>query len=235
MSRLSRFAVFRACPAQLASAICSEHTLPWHFRQSTRPIRPWSPPHRSQPSPICATSCNCSRVLLRRPDPVGSLRPRITVEEMFTDNVLQSPTNRRWDLLTIVNPGISIVGDTPNVQLHLNYSPQGRLAARTPSENSITNQLVGSGTFTIVPDLFYINANAFAGAGPTFGGFGSVGLGLSPQLSQPGLGASLARRVCPNRTRRRPPISRSRHTCCIASVILGRPRWASSHSQSSSA
>ncbi len=118
-----------------------------------------------------------------------TILPQFSVEEMFTDNILQTPSNRRWDFATIISPAVTILGDTPNVQLRLNYAPQARMAMRTPQENNISNQMLGTSTITVVPDLFYINANAFAGVGPTFGGFGTVGLGLSSQLNQPGLGS----------------------------------------------
>ncbi len=121
--------------------------------------------------------------------PGWTIVPSISAEEVFTDNVNQSATNRRWDLLTIVSPGVSIVGDTPNIQLRLNYQPQAKLAARTPSENNISNQLLGTATITVVPDLFYVDARALAGAGPSFGGFGSVGAGIAPPTGQFGVGS----------------------------------------------
>src|SRR5271157_5956666 len=46
--------------------------------------------------------------------------PSASLQEMFTDNVFQTATNRRWDLVTLVSPGISVVGDVPNAQVRLN-------------------------------------------------------------------------------------------------------------------
>jgi uncharacterized protein (PEP-CTERM system associated) len=102
---------------------------------------------------------------------------------MYTDNVLDSATNRRWDLVTIVTPGISIVGDAPNAQVKLSYAPELRDNARTPSENGITQQLIGSGLFTVIPDTFYVDARAVSGEAPTLSGFGALGPGLSLQQS----------------------------------------------------
>jgi uncharacterized protein (PEP-CTERM system associated) len=109
--------------------------------------------------------------------------PGLSLEEAWTDNILNSGTDRRWDLLTIVTPSFSLVGDTPNAQVQLSFGPEFRLAARTHQENSITNQLLGTGLFTIVPDEFYLDARAFAGSAPLFGGFGSLEPGIVPNLA----------------------------------------------------
>jgi len=105
--------------------------------------------------------------------------PSVSLEEIWTDNVLNTNTNRRWDLLTIATPSIAITGDTPNTQLLFEYGPQLRLAARTPQENSVTNQLLASGLFTIVPDEFYVSAHGIAGGTPVNGGFGALGPGIN--------------------------------------------------------
>jgi uncharacterized protein (PEP-CTERM system associated) len=116
--------------------------------------------------------------------------PAISLAEIWTDNVLNTTNNRRWDFLTIATPSISIKGDTPNAQVQLQYGPQFRLAARTPQENSFTNQLLGIGLFTIVPDEFYVDARAIAGGAPVGGGFGALSPGVTQNFggfgSQPG-------------------------------------------------
>ena len=43
--------------------------------------------------------------------------PQLSVGELWTDNILNSETDRRWDLLTIITPSFSLVGDTPNAQV----------------------------------------------------------------------------------------------------------------------
>ncbi|HEY2617137.1 MAG TPA: hypothetical protein VGI78_07350 [Acetobacteraceae bacterium] len=108
--------------------------------------------------------------------------PTVSLQEAFTDNLLDTTNNRRWDLLTILTPSIAITGDTPNAQVLFEYGPQFRLAARTPQEDSISNQLLGSGLFTIVPDEFFVDARAVAGATPANGGYGSFGAGLAPSF-----------------------------------------------------
>jgi uncharacterized protein (PEP-CTERM system associated) len=118
--------------------------------------------------------------------------PALGADEFYTDNVLQTPTDRRWDLVTVVTPSIAIKGDEPNVQLNLNYSPQFRLDARTPSQNGVTQQLAGTGQFTIIPDSFYVDARAFAGGTPIAGGFGALGSGFTPGGGQIGSSGGIA-------------------------------------------
>src|ERR1700744_415842 len=59
-----------------------------------------------------------------------TLVPSLGADELFTDNVLQTPTDRRWDLVTVVTPGVTINGNEPNAQVNFNYAPQFRLDAR---------------------------------------------------------------------------------------------------------
>jgi hypothetical protein len=117
--------------------------------------------------------------------------PRITLQEYWTDNVLNSQNDRRWDMVTLITPSITVNGDTPNAQVRVLYGPQGRIDARTPSENSFTQQLIGTGQFTIVPDAFYVDARALSGNTAIAGGLGGLGFGATPDLSptlSPGLG-----------------------------------------------
>jgi uncharacterized protein (PEP-CTERM system associated) len=110
--------------------------------------------------------------------------PGLGAEEFYTDNVLQSPTDRRWDLVTVVTPSLGIVGDEPNAQVHFNYAPQLRMDARTPSQNGLTQQLAVTGDFTIIPDSFYLDARALAGGTPVGTGFGAFGSTFTPSLDE---------------------------------------------------
>jgi len=118
--------------------------------------------------------------------------PSITLQEAYTDNILNTQSNRRWDLLTLATPGIAINGDTPRAQVRLNYGPQFRLAARTPEQDNVTQQLQATGLFTVVPDALYVDARAFAGSGAVGGGFGALGLGVTPALNPSATGVGSA-------------------------------------------
>lgn len=113
-----------------------------------------------------------------------TITPRITLSESLTDNVLQTNTGRRGDLITMISPGVAIAGDTDRVQLRLDYQPNLQIYARTSALDALTQQLSLSGTATLVPDLLFVDVQGAAGVVDTFGGIGGIGT-----LGQPNLGA----------------------------------------------
>jgi hypothetical protein len=118
--------------------------------------------------------------------------PRLNVDEMFTDNVLQLNSPRRWDLVTLVTPGISIAGDLPRLQLKLDYNPTLSLAARTNSQNAISQSLNSTALLTLVPDLAFVDVRALASVQSTSGllagtSAGNAGTSVSPTNSTVGL------------------------------------------------
>ena len=121
------------------------------------------------------------------PAPGFTIVPELTVQEAFNDNILQSETDRRWDLITLLTPGLTIGANTPRLNLSLYYAPTGEIYARTPSQDSIAHQLLGVGSVVLVPDTLYMNARAFAAVTPTNGGYAGLGYGSSF-----GAGASVA-------------------------------------------
>ena len=105
--------------------------------------------------------------------------PRVDVEAMFNDNILQQHSPRRWDLITLLSPGIAIAGDEPRVQMAFDYSPTLSIYARTGPENALTQQLNGTALVTMVQDLAYLDLRANSGVtasnGLVGGGAGGVG------------------------------------------------------------
>lgn len=109
--------------------------------------------------------------------------PRVTVQETLTDNVLQAESPRRWDITTMVAPGIAIVGDTDRVKLRFNYEPTLQIYARTGSESAITQQLNAVGTVTLLRDRLFVDVRGLTGVQSTRGGVGGTG-----GIGNPGLG-----------------------------------------------
>ncbi len=104
-----------------------------------------------------------------------TILPRLDVQQMLTDNVLQQNSPRQWDFGTFVSPGIGVAGNSSRLQLTFDYSPTLALYAHTGSLNALTEQLNGVGLVTVVPDLAYINARALAGVHGIYGGIGGLG------------------------------------------------------------
>ena len=80
---------------------------------------------------------------------------------------------------------MAIAGNTPRLNLSLNYNPILRVYARTPDQNSIGQQLLGVADYIVVPDTFFVKASAFADEVPTNGGFTGLNFG-SPTLGNQG-------------------------------------------------
>lgn len=101
--------------------------------------------------------------------------PYVNVEAMATDNALQAHAPRQWDLMTYLSPGIHLASNEPRLQLTFDYAPGLSLYARTSSLNSLTQQMNGVGTVTVVPDLLFIDLRAVAGVQSLYGGIGGLG------------------------------------------------------------
>ncbi|MGH7154458.1 MAG: hypothetical protein ACREF3_11080, partial [Acetobacteraceae bacterium] len=124
------------------------------------------------------------------PSPGWKIVPRISVFEEFNDNIFQSETDRQYDFVTLISPGVAISADTPRLNLSLNYQPTARIFARHPEEDGFPQHLLGVAQGIIVPDQAFVNATVFAGLVPTNGGFGGAGFGGS-SLPNPGFGGGL--------------------------------------------
>ena len=109
--------------------------------------------------------------------------PRIDLQEALTDNVLQAHTPRRFDLGTLISPGIAVAGDTPRVRLSFDFAPTLSVYARTGNLNSLTQQMSGIGNVTIVPDLAFIDIRAVSGVNSLNGGLGGQGTVGSSTIS----------------------------------------------------
>src|SRR5258706_226068 len=112
-----------------------------------------------------------------------TITPRISGQELFTDNVLLTPTNRQSDFVTTLSPGLSVSGDSPRLQVKFDYSPVVSIYAITPNQNFFGQSLYGNGTATVVPDAFFIDARAYATLQPSTPGL-ATGV-FSPAFTPP--------------------------------------------------
>jgi hypothetical protein len=115
--------------------------------------------------------------------------PRVTVQELFTDNAAEVQSPRHADAITVISPGISALADTAHLKLILDYQPDLMLHAINGPLNAMTQHLAGTGLVTIVPDLAFVDLRALSGVQSTGGALATVGsLGNSngPQYAAPG-------------------------------------------------
>jgi uncharacterized protein (PEP-CTERM system associated) len=108
-----------------------------------------------------------------------TITPRVSGQEIFTDNVLLTPTNRRSDFITSIAPGIAITGESTRLQAKLDYSPTLALFALTPSQDFIGHNLYANGTASVVPDLFFLDGRGYMALQPTIPGLTT---GLVPSV-----------------------------------------------------
>jgi hypothetical protein len=101
--------------------------------------------------------------------------PRIDVQELLTDNVEEQHSPRQADLVSYFAPGFSLAGDLPRLQVSLSYAPTLSIYTRTGSLDSLTNQLNGLATITLMPDLAYVDVRALSGVHNLYGGLGGIG------------------------------------------------------------
>ena len=121
-----------------------------------------------------------NQLRLTNPGAVGNagawtILPRLTVQEMFTDNALEVTSPRRFDAATVIAPGITILADTARIKLSLDYQPNLVLHAVEGPLNVMTQQLTAVGLITVVPDLAYVDVRAVSGVQSRLGALASTG------------------------------------------------------------
>jgi hypothetical protein len=118
--------------------------------------------------------------------PAILIQPRLSVGELFTDNVNYVHSPRDFAAVTQLGGGLSASVDTPRLQAVA--TGQGNGSIYLPSSNSTLNQIYGSlyanGHGTIYPDLLYVDAQSSLIQSTTLPGFGFQNLSTLPRNQQ---------------------------------------------------
>jgi uncharacterized protein (PEP-CTERM system associated) len=101
--------------------------------------------------------------------------PRLTIQEMFSDNALEVTSPRRFDATTNVSPGVNIAADTSRLKLTLDYQPTLMMHAIEGPLNVLTQQLNLTGLVTVVPDLAFVDIRALSGVQSRLGALAGGG------------------------------------------------------------
>ncbi|HEY1932179.1 MAG TPA: hypothetical protein VGG99_09225 [Acetobacteraceae bacterium] len=112
-----------------------------------------------------------------------TILPRVSLEEQFDDNVLEESAPRKADLITVLAPGVSILGDLPRIQIRLDYQPTVEMHVKEGSQNVLTQQFNADGLITAVQDALFVDVRGVSGSQATEGGIGGLG-----GLGQAGIG-----------------------------------------------
>ncbi|RMG30433.1 MAG: TIGR03016 family PEP-CTERM system-associated outer membrane protein, partial [Gammaproteobacteria bacterium] len=92
------------------------------------------------------------------------VEPRLTLAEIYTDNVDHDvDARRRSDLVTQALPGIAVARRTPHSLLQLDYQLEGLVYARGTHSDHVYQRLFGNLHTEPVPDWFDLDAGAIIG------------------------------------------------------------------------
>ena len=112
-----------------------------------------------------------------------TITPAIGIDEIYTDNVLMIPSPRDTDFYTMINPSITIQGDTQRIQAMAVYDPNFMFFPGYAGLNQIDENGTGQATITLVPETLFLNLQAFASTQATPGG--SIGpFGYNPAFTE---------------------------------------------------
>ncbi len=89
-----------------------------------------------------------------------TVRPRISLEQMYSDNIRLTGINEKSALVTEISPGVSIISNSSRGNLDLNYNLQGIYNAHGDSGVDIYNQLQMDADYEFVRNSFFVESKA---------------------------------------------------------------------------
>ena len=88
-------------------------------------------------------------------------QPTLLLSETYTDNIaLAPPGNEKTELVTQINPGVSVHGQGGRIKLNLNYVLQNAIYAADGNRNSSNHQLAADGNAELVKNIFFVDARS---------------------------------------------------------------------------
>jgi len=105
--------------------------------------------------------------------------PILTVAEEWTDNAGLAAGSGAFvndhagsDFVTLIEPDITLLGDTERLQVTLHYAPIGEIFAENGSFSQIRQNANGDVLATLLPDWLYFDVRGAVAQQPVFGGLG---------------------------------------------------------------
>lgn len=110
-------------------------------------------------------ACSAASLLLLLSGSAGAvewtLTPNLMLGESYTDNVgLAARGQERSEFISQINPGISLRGMGPRLNLAANYHLQTLFYANDSRNNTFNHMLDAAGNAELVDNLFYLDASA---------------------------------------------------------------------------
>ncbi len=85
---------------------------------------------------------------------------RLTLSEVYSDNIRLSVTDEESESITTVKPGFSLKGQGARLKLGIDYSMQNLFYAQNPDQNRTYNQLKAYEQSELIKDFFYFDSSA---------------------------------------------------------------------------
>jgi uncharacterized protein (PEP-CTERM system associated) len=104
--------------------------------------------------------------------PPWLITPSLAVSGQFTDNALGTPSQKKGDFITEVQPSLFITGQSSRLNGVFDYSPEALEHAAETSQNQIIQNLLVNGTVTAVPERLFFDGHAAMDETSRFGGRG---------------------------------------------------------------
>lgn len=86
--------------------------------------------------------------------------PRLTLGQIYTDNLRLSADNEESESITEIRPGISFVGRGARMEVSAEYSMQNLFYASNSGNNTINHQLKAGEKAELIEDWFYFDSSA---------------------------------------------------------------------------
>jgi uncharacterized protein (PEP-CTERM system associated) len=111
--------------------------------------------------------------------PDWQIIPVLTVAEEWTSDAGLAAgsgafVNNRYgsDFVTLIEPRITLLGNTDRLQVTLNYAPVGEIFAENSNFSQFNQNASGDALLTVLPGWLYIDARGSISQQPVFGGLG---------------------------------------------------------------
>jgi len=91
------------------------------------------------------------------------ITPRISVGEVFSDNINLDDNDKKSDLVTEISPGISVRGEGGRLKASIDYEMQNTIFASDSGANATNHRLNANGNAELAKNLFFVDASSTMG------------------------------------------------------------------------
>jgi hypothetical protein len=91
------------------------------------------------------------------------ITPRISVAEVYSDNINLDDNDKEYDLVTEITPGLSVHGEGARLRVDLDYQMQNTFFLRESDGDGTFHQLNADGTAELARNFFFVDASSAMG------------------------------------------------------------------------